>query len=68
MQQASDMIGFDEGEFVTLQGLATTAEGFAILEKMRGMLRETDVSAPDNVKSVDNTSNAYLLHFSIGQS
>ena len=51
---------FDEGEFVTLQGLATTAEGFAILEKMRGMLRETDVSAPDNVKSVDNTSKEAL--------
>ena len=51
---------FDESEFVTLQGLATTAEGFAILEKMRGMLRETDVSAPDNVKSVDNTSKEAL--------
>jgi len=51
---------FDESEFVTLQGLATTAEGFNILEKMRGMLRETDVSAPDNVKSVDNTSKEAL--------
>jgi hypothetical protein len=51
---------FDEGEFETLQGLATTAEGFGILEKMRGMLRETDVSAPDNVKSVDSTSQEAL--------
>ena len=51
---------FDEGEFETLQGLATTAEGFGILEKMRGMLRETDVAAPDNVKSVDSTSQEKL--------
>ena len=51
---------FDESEFVTLQGLATTAEGFSILEKMRGMSRETDVSAPDNVKPVDNTTKEAL--------
>ncbi len=51
---------FDESEFVTLQGLATTAEGFNILEKMRGMSRETVVSAPDNVKTVDNTSKEAL--------
>jgi hypothetical protein len=51
---------FDEAEFETLQGLAITAEGFGILEKMRGMLRETDVSAPDNVKSVDNTTKEAL--------
>lgn len=51
---------FDEGEFMTLQGLATTAEGFNILEKMRGMSRETVVSAPDNVKSVDNTTKEAL--------
>ena len=35
-------------------------EGFGILEKMRGMLRETDVAAPDNVKSVDSTSQEKL--------
>jgi len=51
---------FDEAEFETLQGLAITAEGFGILEKMRGMLRETDVSAPDNVRPVDNTSQEAL--------
>jgi hypothetical protein len=51
---------FDEAEFETLQGLATTAEGFGILEKMRGMSRETDVSAPDNVRSVDNTTQEAL--------
>ena len=51
---------FDESEFVTLQGLATTAEGFSILEKMRGLSRETDVSAPDNVKPVDNTTKEAL--------
>jgi hypothetical protein len=51
---------FDESEYQTLQGLATTAEGFGILEKMRGMLRETDVSAPDNVKSVDSTTKEAL--------
>ena len=51
---------FDESEYQTLEGLATTAEGFGILEKMRGMLRETDVSAPDNVKSVDNTTKEAL--------
>ena len=51
---------FDESEFATLQSLATTAEGFGVLEKMRGMLRETDVSAPDNVKSVDSTTKEAL--------
>ena len=51
---------FNEGEFETIQSLATTAEGFGILEKMRGMLRETDVAAPSNVKSVDSTSQEKL--------
>ena len=51
---------FDESEYQTLEGLATTAEGFGILEKMRGMLRETDVSAPDNVRSVDSTTKEAL--------
>jgi hypothetical protein len=51
---------FDDSEYETLQGLATTAEGFSILEKMRSMSRETDVSAPDNVKSVDSTSQEAL--------
>ena len=51
---------FDEGEYATLESLATTAEGFSILEKMRGMSRETDVSAPDNVRAVDNTTQEAL--------
>lgn len=47
---------FDDNEMIALQNLATTAEGFNILEKMRGMQRQTDVSAPDNVKPVDSIS------------
>ena len=51
---------FDEGEFEVMQGLATTADGFGILEKMRGMLRETDVAAPSSANSVDNTTKEAL--------
>jgi len=51
---------FDEGEFQVMQGLATTADGFGILEKMRGMLRETDVAAPSSANSVDNTTKEAL--------
>lgn len=40
----------NENEFETLQSLATSAEGFQLLEKMRGMTREAQVSAPDTVK------------------
>jgi len=47
---------FDDNEMIALQSLATTAEGFSILEKMRSMQRQTDVSAPDNVKPVDSMS------------
>jgi hypothetical protein len=47
---------FDESEFETLQGLATTAEGFGILEKLRGMSRETDVAAPSTAQTVDSTT------------
>ena len=51
---------FDESEFQTLEGMATTAEGFGLLEKMRGMLRESDVSAPSNAKSIDSTTKEAL--------
>jgi len=51
---------FDEGEFKVMEGLATTADGFGILEKMRGMLRETDVAAPSSANSVDNTTKEAL--------
>jgi hypothetical protein len=51
---------FDEGEFEVMQGLATTADGFGILEKMRSMSRETDVAAPSNTQALDNTSKEAL--------
>ena len=51
---------FDESEFGVLQGLATTADGFGILEKMRSMSRETDVAAPSNTQALDNTSKEAL--------
>ena len=51
---------FDEGEFAIMQGLATTADGFGILEKMRGMLRETDVAASGNANAVANTTKEAL--------
>jgi hypothetical protein len=51
---------FDESEFITLQGLATTAEGFSILEKMRGLSRETDVAAPSTAKAIDSTTKEAL--------
>ena len=51
---------FNEGEFEVMQGLATTADGFGILEKMRSMSRETDVAAPSSAKPIDNTSKEAL--------
>ena len=51
---------FDEGEFEVMQGLATTADGFGILEKMRSMSRETDVAAPSSAKPIDDTSKEAL--------
>ena len=51
---------FDDGEFQALEGLVTTAEGFNVLEKMRSMLRETDVAAPSNTQALDNTSKEAL--------
>jgi hypothetical protein len=51
---------FNEGEFEVMQGLATTADGFGILEKMRSMSRETDVAAPSSAKPIDNISKEAL--------
>ena len=51
---------FDEGEFQVMQGLATTADGFNVLEKMRSMSRETDVAALNNTQALDNTSKEAL--------
>lgn len=39
----------DEGEFGTLQQLATTADGFKLIERMKSLGREAQVSAPDTV-------------------
>ena len=56
-QRITDMVkwgkaNLDENEFNTLQGLATTADGFSLLEKMRSMSRETQVTAPDQTSTV----------------
>jgi hypothetical protein len=50
----------DDNEYETLQNLAVTSNGFHLLEKMRSMSRETQVSAADNAKPVDNISEAKL--------
>jgi len=50
----------NENEFETLQSLATTAEGFQLLEKMRSMTRETQVSAPDTAKPASGLTAARL--------
>ena len=51
---------FDDGEFETMLGLTTTAESFGVLEKMRMMMRETQVSAPDNVKPISSMTREKL--------
>jgi len=51
---------FDEGEFEIMQDLTITADGFGILEKMRNMSRETDVAAPSNAQTLDNTTKEAL--------
>jgi hypothetical protein len=44
----------DANEYAVLQTMATTADGFHLLEKLKGMSRETQISAPDTVKPVDS--------------
>lgn len=51
---------FDEAEYQALETLVTTAEGFNVLEKMRGMLRETDVAAPSSNTTIDSTTKEAL--------
>jgi len=51
---------FDEAEMQTLEGMATSAENFSVLEKFKSMLRESDVSAPSNAKSIDSTTKEAL--------
>lgn len=50
----------DQKDFETMQSLATTAEGFQLLEKMRSMSRESQVSAPDQVKPTSSMSKEKL--------
>lgn len=50
----------DESEYATLQSMATTAAGFHLIEKMRQMSRETQVSAPDTAKPVDSMTEQKL--------
>jgi len=57
-QRISDVVqwaksSFDEDEFQTLQQVATTADGFKLIERMRSLGRETQISAPDTAKPVN---------------
>jgi len=51
---------FNESEYGSIQQIATTADGFMVLEKMRSMMRETQVSAPDHAKPVSSISEEKL--------
>jgi len=44
----------DSNEYEVLQSLATTADGFNLLEKLKSMTKDSAVSAPDTVKPVDS--------------
>jgi len=64
-QRVSDMVQWargtlDEGEFATLQTMATTSEGFQLLERMRSLSRETQVSAPDTAQPVNTMTKEAL--------
>ena len=64
-QRIQDMVQWakgtlDEGEFATLQNLATTAEGFKLLERMKSLTRETQVSAPDTAQPVNTVTKEAL--------
>lgn len=43
----------DTDEFGTLQQLATTADGFKLIERMKSLGRETQISAPDTAQPVN---------------
>jgi len=51
---------FSKEEMLTVEGIARTAEGFEILEKVRGLMRETQISASDNVKPVSDMTKEKL--------
>jgi len=64
-KRVSDMVQWargtlDEGEFATLQTMATTSEGFQLLERMRSLSRETQVSAPDTAQPVNTMTKEAL--------
>jgi hypothetical protein len=64
-QRIQDMVqwgkgNLDENEFETLQSMATTAEGFQLLERMKSFSRETQVSAPDTAQPVNTVTKEAL--------
>jgi len=64
-QRINDMVQWakgtlDEGEFETLQSMATTADGFQLLERMKSLTRETQVSAPDTAQPVNTVTKEAL--------
>ena len=50
----------DQGEFETLQSLATTADGFKLLERMKSLTRETQISAPDTARPANSVTKEAL--------
>lgn len=64
-ERIKDMVQWARGnlskeEFATLENLTTTAEGFHLIEKLRGMTRETQISKADNAKPVDTVTESKL--------
>jgi len=64
-QRIQDMVqwgkgNLDEKEFETLQSMATTADGFQLLERMKSFSRETQVSAPDTAQPVNTVTKEAL--------
>lgn len=64
-QRIEDLSGWgrhnlSEAAFETMQGLATTAEGFLLLEDMRSKMKDTQISAPDRAKPVNTMSEERL--------
>jgi hypothetical protein len=64
-QRIQDMVQWGKGnldanEFETLQSMATTAEGFQLLERMKSFSRETQVSAPDTAQPVNTVTKEAL--------
>ena len=51
----------EQQDFETLQSLVNTAEGFQLIEKLRSMTRETQVTAADNVKPTNGMTEEKLF-------